>query len=163
MTLNKVSAAGMVLRASGMLAVLSLTACASSQPVDESSTTAPVRAADVPPPDWLDRPQVSKDEICAVGLGGPSFYLEDALKSSQAQALTELARAIRVLIEGEMEVKTSSSGTDRYQSSVSERATLVIKEEITKAKVRGQWISSGRYPTRGEKGAVYTLMCTDVH
>ena len=52
-----------------------------------------------------------------------------------------------------------SGGGDLYQSRVSERANLTTDTVVHDATVRGKWVSPGGYPTRGEKGTVYTLMC----
>lgn len=143
---------------SGLTIVLLLSACADYAQITGGSmaTQAPITAG--PPPDWMDHPNPSTENLCAVGVSGPSYYLEDALKNSHAQALTELARSVKVEIVSGMDVSVSGSG-DFYQSRISERANLSTDTVVHDATVRGKWVSPGGYPTRGEKGTVYTLVC----
>ena len=136
-----------------------LSSCAETSQISGGSAPPTTSITEGPPPDWLDHPNPSREDLCAVGVSGPSYYLEDAIKSSQAQALTELARAIKVEIVSGMDVSVSSSGGDQYQSQVSERASLTTDAVVHQAQVRGKWVSPGGYPTRGEKGTVYTLTC----
>ena len=143
---------------SGLTIVLLLSACAENAQTTGGSTAtqAPITAG--PPPDWMDHPNTSKEDLCAVGVSGPSYFLEDAIKNSHAQALTELARSVKVEIVSGMDLSVSGGG-DLYQSRVSERANLTTDTVVHDATVRGKWVSPGGYPTRGEKGTVYTLMC----
>lgn len=143
----------------GLTIVLLLSACADSAQITGGSmaTQAPITAG--PPPDWVDHPNPSKEDLCAVGVSGPSYFLEDAIKNSQVQALTELARSVKVEIVSGMDLSVASSGGDLYQSRVSERANLTTDTVVHDATVRGKWVSPGGYPTRGEKGTVYTLVC----
>lgn len=143
----------------GLTIVLLLSACADNAQTTGGSmaTQAPITAG--PPPDWLDHPNPSAEHLCAVGVSGPSYFLEDAIKNSHAQALTELARSVKVEIVSGMDLSVSGSGGDVYQSRVSERANLTTDTVVHDATVRGKWVSPGGYPTRGEKGTVYTLMC----
>lgn len=146
----------------GLLVLLMLVACAESTPLAERSVLGGTEIHETPPPAWLDSPSGSKDELCAVGVSGPSYYLEDAVKNSYAQALTELGRAVRVQITSGMDLSVSSSGAEQYQARVTERANLTTDAVVQRAQVRGKWVSPGGYPTRGEKGTVYTLVCVPV-
>lgn len=143
----------------GLTVVLLLSACADTSQINGGSQAGTPPTSGGPPPDWLDHPNPSKEDLCAVGVSGPSYYLEDAIKNSHAQALTELARSVKVEIVSGMDVSVSSSGGELYQSRVSERANLTTDAVVHQAQVRGKWVSPGGYPVRGEKGTVYTLVC----
>ncbi len=150
-------AAGLAMVTMGLVGLGWLAGCAdTAQP--RAGAEAALTVTEGPPPDWLDRPNQTKEELCAVGVSGPSYYLEDALKNSHAQALTELARSVRVDVISGMDVSVSGGG-DQYQTHVSERANLTTEAVVHDATVKGKWVSPGGYPTRGEKGTVYTLVC----
>jgi hypothetical protein len=142
----------------GVAVVALLTSCADMAQLNGGSGATAAPITEGPPPDWLDRPGQAKDELCAVGVSGPSYYLEDAIKNSHAQALTELARSVKVEIVSGMDLSVSGGG-DFFQSRISERANLTTDAVVHHAQVRGKWVSPGGYPTRGEKGTVYTWVC----
>ena len=111
-----------------------------------------------PPPSWLDHPQVSKDELCAIGVSGPTLYAEDAIAQSKAQSLTELGRSMEVKIRSELIMTTEARG-EQFQIELRERAKLISETEVKNAQTRSQWVNPGDHQGRGEKGTVYTLAC----
>jgi len=117
----------------------------------------PVKA-DVPPA-WLDRVPGSNEELCAVGVSGPTYYPQDALAQSKAQAMTELSRAVEVTVKSAMTVRQQGDSLGRSETSVHEMSSLTGEAVVRLAQVRGQWVNPGGYPGRGEKGTVYTLAC----
>lgn len=139
----------------GLLWGLALAACVAS------TQQAPPVSQGGPPPAWLDHPTVSKEELCAVGVSGPSYYPEDAVKNSKSQALTELARAVRVWITSGMEM-TASGNAEQFQAQLLEKARLETDVVVQNTQIRGQWVNPGGYPTRGGQGTVYTLVCMPV-
>jgi hypothetical protein len=111
------------------------------------------------PPAWLDTMPPSKDDLCAIGVSGPTYYPQDALANSKANALTQLARAVKVKITSEMTVHEKADGMGRSEISVEELSGFMSDVVLKFAQVREQWVNPGGYATRGEKGSAYTLMC----
>jgi hypothetical protein len=130
------------------LAFSCLTAC----------TAAPKRAAGTGPPDWLDHPQISKAELCATGVSGPTYYPQDAVARSRTAALNELGRAVQVRVTSELSMRQRESGTGS-SVSVEELSTFMSQAVLKLAQMRGQWINPGGYPSRGETGTTYSLIC----
>lgn len=139
----------------GVVVWLGLSGCA------EAPVPASLRQPAGPPPGWLDQPSAANDVLCAVGVSGPTYFPDEALGNSKAQALTELARAVRVRVTSEMDVNVSG-GAEHFQTRITERAKLETDAVVEKAQVRAQWVNPGGYPTRGEQGTVYTLVCAPV-
>ncbi len=137
----------------GIAGLLVLVGCAGGHP--------PVHQAlpGGPPPEWLDHPPVLADKFCAIGVSGPSYYLEDALANSKAIALSELARGLEVKVKSELRVTQRERVVGRSETSVSEVSDLSSEVVVKHAQVRAQWVNPGGYSTRGEKGTVYTLAC----
>ena len=116
--------------------------------------------ADAPvPPAWLDALPASKEEICATGISGPTYYPQDALANSKANAFTQLARAVQVKVTSQMTVRETADSTGRSEVSVEELSAFMSDAVLKLAQVRGQWVNPGGHPTRGEKGSAYTLVC----
>ncbi|MBI4003334.1 MAG: hypothetical protein HY348_16340, partial [Nitrospira defluvii] len=63
-------------------------------------------AAEQKTPGWLSTVPASTQELCAIGVSGPTYYLEDARARSQASAMTELARTIEVRVKTDMVLKS---------------------------------------------------------
>ncbi len=112
-----------------------------------------------PPPAWIDQPPATKNELCAIGVSGPSYYPEEALANSKAQALVELARGIRVKIRSEMRIKQQGDTLGRSETYVNEVSDFATEAVVRLSQIRSQWVNPGDYPTRGEQGSVYTLAC----
>lgn len=133
--------------------LLVLAGCAAApEPVTQDMTGSP-------PPAWLDHPPVSKDELCAIGVSGPSYYPEDAVSNSKAMALVELARGLEVKIKSKLRVRQEGDSMGRSAISVSEVSDFTTEKVVRLAQVRAQWVNAGGYQARGKKGAVYTLAC----
>ena len=140
----------------GTLSLMLLLSCGESPRAKTDSVPAPTSAQ--LPPAWLDHPQVSKEEVCAIGISGPTYFMEDALAASKVQAYTELGRSMQVLVKSQMKTQLSGSGeTSSFQ--LHEQAELDTQTKLEKAEVRDQWVNPGGYPNLGQKGTVYTRMC----
>jgi hypothetical protein len=132
------------------LSMAFLAAC-SETPKPRPGTTAP--------PVWLDHPPAVKSEICATGVSGPTFYSEDALAKSKSAALTELGRAVQVKVTSGLTLKQREDSAGQSSVSVQELSAFMSEAVLNLAQVRGQWVNPGGYPTRGETGTAYTLVC----
>ena len=137
-------------KASILLAMLLLSACAWSSKTPGGATS---------PPAWLDHLPASKSELCATGVSGPTYYPQDALGRSKSAALTELGRAVQVKVTSELTMKQKESSTGQSGVSVEELSTFMSQAVLKLAQVRGQWVNPGGYPARGEVGTTYTLVC----
>ncbi len=111
------------------------------------------------PPGWLDQPPASEDELCAIGISGPSYYPEDAVANSKAMALAELARGLEVKVTSKLRIRQEGDSMGRSATSLSEVSDFTTERVVKLAQVRAQWVNPGGYPPRGEKGSVYTLAC----
>ena len=110
------------------------------------------------PPDWLSRVPISQGELCAIGVSGPTYYPEDAVINSKAQAFAELSRSIESKVIADLNVNTSGSGSGSSQK-ITDSVQLKSEELIRLAQVRAQWVNPGGQSTRGERGTVYTMVC----
>ncbi len=133
-----------------LAAVLLLTACV-GRPLPPT--------ARAEPPSWLDQLPASKENLCAIGLSGPTYYPEDAVANSKAQAFTELARGIQVRVKSDMEIRQRGESSGASEVTVEELSAFMTEVVVKLAQVRSQWVNSGGFPTRGERGTVYTLVC----
>lgn len=113
------------------------------------------------PPAWISALPASKRDICAIGVSGPTYYAEDARANSKAAAMTELARAVAVTVTSQMTLQTGGDATSS-DTAIRERAGFSSEVVLTQAQVREQWVHSGDNVKYGEKGAVYTLVCTPI-
>jgi hypothetical protein len=112
-------------------------------------------------PRWLNTMPASTQELCAIGVSGPTYYPEDARARSQASAMAELARTIEVRVKADMVINSegSSGGFDiRLNETAGFGSDVVLKQ----AQVREQWVQSGKDIRHGEPGTVYTLVCMPV-
>lgn len=110
------------------------------------------------PPAWLGHVPGGQQELCAIGVSGPTFYTEDALVSSKAQAITELSRALEVKVKADMEVtqRGDNRSSDTKMVETSQFSSDVLLKE---AQVREQWVHPGGNERYGVQGTVYTLVC----
>lgn len=111
------------------------------------------------PPPWLDHIPASKSELCATGVSGPTYYQQDALARSKSSALNELGRAVQVKVTSELTMKQRESTGGHSGVSVEELSTFMSNAVLKLAQMRGQWVNPGGYPSRGEPGTTYTLVC----
>jgi hypothetical protein len=138
------------------LGLMLLLSCSES-PRIKTDPVLPSSSAPLPPA-WLDHPQISKDEICAIGVSGPTYFVEDALAASKAQAYTELGRSIQVIVTSHMQTLLSGNG-EASSFQLHEQAVLDTQTKLEKAEVRDQWVNPGGYADLGQKGTVYTHLC----
>lgn len=110
-------------------------------------------------PTWISEVPGSKKEFCAIGVSGPTFYAEDARANSKTSAMTELARALEVIVISQMTMQTSGNATSS-DTVIRERAGFSSEVVLKEAQVREQWVHTGDNKQYGEKGTVYTLVCT---
>ena len=94
------------------------------------------------PPAWISHVPGGADQVCAIGVSGPTFYSEDALARSKAQAMTELSRALEVRVQAEMLVyeRGDSRGSE---VSIIEEAGFSSDVVLTRAQVKEQWVHPG--------------------
>lgn len=118
-------------------------------------------AADPKAPAWLSTVPASAQEICAIGISGPTYYQEDARARSQASAMAELARAVEVRVKTDL-VLRSEGDSRSVETRLDETAGFGSDVVLKQAQVREQWIQSGRDHLHGEPGTVYTLVCMPV-
>lgn len=112
-------------------------------------------------PRWLNTMPASTQELCAIGVSGPTYYPEDARARSQASAMTELARTIEVRVKTDMVLRSEGDGRG-VETRLDEIAGFGSDVVLKQAQVREQWIQSGRDHLHGEPGTVYTLVCMPV-
>ena len=103
----------------------------------------------------------TKEELCAVGVNGPTFYAEDAWAQSKTLAMTELARVLEVTVRS---VLTVNSHGDNHgvDTSIHEVGAFATEAVLRRAQVREQWIHDGHESRYGEYGTVYTLVCMPI-
>lgn len=112
-------------------------------------------------PAWISEVPVSKSEICAIGVSGPTFYTEDARANSKATALTELARAREVAVKSLMAMQVNGNVTTS-DTALQETAGFSSDVVLKQAQVREQWVHPGSDQRYGVKGTVYTLVCMPI-
>lgn len=110
------------------------------------------------PPDWVYRMPSTKDDLCAVGVSGPTYYAEDARANSKTLAMTELARTLEVKVNADMTMRSQgdSRGSETAMQEVAGFASEVV---LKQAQVREQWVHVGGDPRYGTSGTIYTLVC----
>ena len=118
-------------------------------------------AADPKAPAWLSTVPASTQEICAIGISGPTYYSEDARARSQASAMAELARAVEVRVKTDL-VLRSEGDSRSVETRLDETAGFGSDVVLKQAQVREQWVQRKGDHAAGEPGTVYTLVCMPV-
>ena len=113
----------------------------------------------IPPPAWLNHLPASKEDLCAVGISGPTYYPEDAMANSTAQAFSELSRSVQVRIKSHLAVEQKGDSLGRSEVTVEETSAFMSEVVLKLVHVRDRWVSPSGHPTHGEQGSVYTLVC----
>lgn len=117
--------------------------------------------ADPKTPAWLSVIPASTQEICAIGVSGPTYYAEDARAKSQASAMAELSRAVEVRVKTDLMLR--SEGDSRsVETRLDETAGFGSDVVLKHAQVREQWVQRNKDHAAGEPGTVYTLICMSV-
>jgi hypothetical protein len=114
-----------------------------------------------PYPTWISTLPKSNEDICAVGISGPTYYAEDARANSKAAAMTELARALEVTVTSQLTVQTNGD-TIGSDTLIRERSGFSSEVMLKDAQLREQWVHLGGDRKPGEPGTVYTLVCTSL-
>ena len=110
------------------------------------------------PPEWVSHMPGATQELCAIGVSGPTYYHEDAKTASKSLAMTELARALEVKVISALTVQ--SQGDSRGSETVVQETAGFSSETVVKqSQVREQWVADGRDARYGIAGTVYTLVC----
>jgi len=117
--------------------------------------------ADPKTPAWLSAIPASTQEICAIGISGPTYYPEDARARSQASAMAELARAVEVRVKTDL-VLRSEGDSRSVETRLDETAGFGSDVVLKQAQVREQWVQRNNDHAAGEPGTVYTLICMPV-
>jgi len=112
-------------------------------------------------PRWLNTMPASTQELCAIGVSGPTYYPEDARARSQASAMTELARTIEVRVKTDMVLRSEGDGRG-VETRLDETAGFGSDVVLKQAQVREQWVQRSKDSLVGEPGTVYTLVCMPV-
>lgn len=112
-------------------------------------------------PRWLNTMPASTQELCAIGVSGPTYYPEDARARSQASAMTELARTIEVRVKTDMVLRSEGDGRG-VETRLDEIAGFGSDVVLKQAQVREQWVQRSKDSLVGEPGTVYTLVCMPV-
>ncbi|GEM_PF-1830235 len=118
-------------------------------------------AADQKAPAWLNTVPASTQEICAIGISGPTYYAEDARARSQASAMAELSRSVEVRVKTEL-VLRSEGDSRSVETRLDETAGFGSDVVLKQAQVREQWVQRNKAHAAGEPGTVYTLVCMPV-
>jgi len=118
-------------------------------------------AAEQKVPMWLSAVPVSSQEICAIGISGPTYYQEDARARSQASAMAELARAVEVRVKTDLVLRSEGDGRS-VETRLDETAGFGSDVVLRQAQVREQWVQTSKEHQVGEPGTVYTLVCMPV-
>lgn len=133
----------------GFLGAMSILGCAGGLEYVEGTAN---------PPEWVHRMPGTKDELCAVGVSGPTYYSEDARANSKTLAMTELARTLEVKVTAEMTLRSQGDGRGS-ETAMQEVAGFASEVVLKQAQVREQWVHSGGDPRYGSRGTIYTLVC----
>ena len=112
-------------------------------------------------PGWLSQVPGGQEELCAIGVSGPTYYPEDALARSKAQAMTELARTLEVKVKAHMLIRERGDSRGS-EATIIEEAGLTSDVVLKQAQVKEQWIHPGGDARYGVRGMVYTLACMPV-
>ena len=112
-------------------------------------------------PVWLNTMPASTQELCAIGVSGPTYYPEDARARSQASAMAELARVVEVRVKTDLVLKSEGDGRG-VETRLDEIAGFGSDVVLKQAQVREQWVQKSKEHQVGEPGTVYTLVCMPV-
>ncbi len=112
-------------------------------------------------PGWLSRVPGGQEELCAIGVSGPTYYPEDALVRSKAQAMTELARTLEVKVKAHMLLRERGDSRGS-EVRIVEEAEFSSDVMLKQAQVKEQWIHPGGDARYGVRGMVYTLACMPI-
>ncbi|MBP8116164.1 MAG: hypothetical protein KAY09_00400 [Nitrospira sp.] len=118
-------------------------------------------AADPEAPAWLSAVPASTQELCAIGISGPTYYAEDARARSQASAMAELSRSVEVRVKTDL-VLRSEGDSRSVETRLDETAGFGSDVVLKHAQLREQWIQRKGDHAGGEPGTVYTLVCMPV-
>lgn len=114
-----------------------------------------------PHPAWISEVPGAKQEICAIGVSGPTYYAEDARANSKAAAMIELGRALEVTVKSQLLIQTSGDATSS-DTTIRDMAGFSSEVVLKQSRVREQWVHPGDAVKDGPRGTVYTLMCVSI-
>lgn len=108
-------------------------------------------------PDWVRHPYSDPNELCAVGVSGPTYHPEEAFRYSKANAFVSLAHQVKTQIRSSFDVVQQEDRGSGSQVMVQDLAAFDTNSIVELAEVKGVWVSPGGQ--WGEKGTVQTLVC----
>lgn len=109
-------------------------------------------------PRWVRVTPQPPHELCAVGVSGPTYYQEDAMVRSKAQAMTALSRAWKVKVEAELRIQ-EREGHRGSGLTIEDDSKLSSDVLLQKVRIKEQWMHPGGNERHGMPGTVYTLAC----
>lgn len=109
-------------------------------------------------PRWVRVTPQPPHELCAVGISGPTYYKEDAMVHSKAQAMTALSRAWEVKVKAKLRIE-EREGHRGSGSTIEDDSKLSSDVVLQKVQIKEQWIHPGGNDRHGMPGTVYTLAC----
>jgi hypothetical protein len=109
------------------------------------------------PPEWVFRLPSESGKIFAVGLSGPTYFVEDGLKYACDDARKELAKSVSSQIQNMIIVVEESNS-----SSTEEASVLLVNSAITdivlkNSQIMAVWIDKKGYGPGSSKNYVYAL------
>lgn len=143
---------------------LALAGCVHSRPAASGYAGPPgevVRAKpSTPPPNWVMNPPTSADALYALGISGPTFYPEDAVKYAAENGRAELGRNISSNVTSALLAVATNEGTT-VDTAYATQVTHDYSEGLVEnSQVVATWIDrSGSYS--GVSGTTYALVKID--
>lgn len=116
-----------------------------------------VRSAN--PPAWVDRMPRRKDNLCAVGYSGPTFYQQDCVKNAADNARGLLAETISATIKT-ITIDISDGTRGSFSRDVFVEGSETASDAVLKgSEIRSQWVDFAG--ARGAPNGCYTYVCID--
>lgn len=124
--------------------------------------TAPASRPEASPPGWLTQLPREQKAMYAVGVSGPTYYPEDAVRYAQEDGRIQLAHALASKVTAITVAITSEQGSYADNAGVVESATGDYTEAVVElSEVVATWVDrSGRYS--GRAGTAYALVRIDL-
>jgi hypothetical protein len=99
--------------------------------------------------------------VCAIGLGGPTYFRADGVESAIENARGELARTLQVQIETRtLDVQTERGG-HRESQTVTEVSAYVSEIVLERSTIIGVWYDKAGKGFARKPRCTYALVCID--
>lgn len=136
------------------------TGCTATRP-DSAGTPA---AEESPPPLWGitgRAPELPQWPVCAIGLGGPTYFRGDGVEAAIENARSELARTLQVRIETRtLDIQTEGGGR-RESQTVTEVSSYVNDIVLQGSTIIGLWYDKTGEGFAKKPRCTYALVCID--